>query len=300
MDLNLSGHHLAWFENLAKERIITETVDKGIYDDSAVRWDILRTDLIHPVCSGNKFFKLKYYLLDAVQKNNTTIITSGGAWSNHIVATAFAARASGLRSAGLIRGEKSETPSDTLLEASALGMDLRYIKREDFGNMPELKPGEYYIPAGGYGEPGVTGAGEMLAYAEDHHYSHIVCASGTGTMLAGLTLAAPGKRVLGISVLKHKDLGREAGKLIGKKELEMIHDYHFGGYAKKNDELLAFMNEFYRNTGIPTDFVYTGKLMYAVKQLIQRQFFPPGSRILTIHSGGLQGNKSLKKGELVY
>jgi 1-aminocyclopropane-1-carboxylate deaminase len=300
MDLNLSGHQLAWFETLARDRIVTETVENSVYGDPAIRWDILRTDLIHPICSGNKFFKLKYYLIEAIQKNNTTIITSGGAWSNHIVATAFAAQACGLRSTGLIRGEKSQTLSDTLLEASALGMDLQYVSREDFGNKPELKSGEYYVPAGGYGMPGAKGAGEMLAFAEDRHYSHVICASGTGTMLAGLTLAAPGKRVLGIAVLKHNDLGREAGKLIGEKELEMIHDYHFGGYAKKTDELLAFMNEFYRTTGIPTDFVYTGKLMYAVKQLIQKQFFPPGSRILTIHSGGLQGNKSLKKGELVY
>jgi 1-aminocyclopropane-1-carboxylate deaminase len=300
MDLNLPGHHLAWFETLARERIVTETVENSVYGDPTIRWDILRTDLIHPICSGNKFFKLKYYLIDAIQKNNTTIITAGGAWSNHIVATAFAARTCGLRSVGLIRGEKSETPSDTLSEASDLGMDLRYISRVDFGTLTEPEPGEYYIPPGGYGETGAKGAGEMLDYAEGHHYTHIICASGTGTMLAGLTLAAPGKRVLGVAVLKHNDLGREAGKLIEREELEMIHDYHFGGYAKKTDELLAFMNEFFRTTGIPTDFVYTGKLMYAVKQLIQKQFFPPGSRILTIHSGGLQGNKSLKKGELVY
>jgi 1-aminocyclopropane-1-carboxylate deaminase len=300
MDLNLPGHHLAWFETLARERIVTETVENSVYGDPTIRWDILRTDLIHPICSGNKFFKLKYYLIDAIQKNNTTIITAGGAWSNHIVATAFAARTCGLRSVGLIRGEKSETPSDTLSEASDLGMDLRYISRVDFGTLTEPEPGEYYIPAGGYGETGAKGAGEMLDYAEGHHYTHIICASGTGTMLAGLTLAAPGKRVLGVAVLKHNDLGREAGKLIEREELEIIHDYHFGGYAKKTDELLAFMNEFFRTTGIPTDFVYTGKLMYAVKQLIQKQFFPPGSRILTIHSGGLQGNKSLKKGELVY
>jgi 1-aminocyclopropane-1-carboxylate deaminase len=300
MDLIQSGQYLAWFENLAKKRIITETVENNLYDNPTISWDILRTDLIHPVCSGNKFFKLKYYLLDAIQKKYTTITTSGGAWSNHIVATAFAARACGLHSVGIIRGEKSETPSDTLLEASALGMDMRYVSRGDYMKPISLPPGEYYIPAGGFGQLGTKGAGEMLDYAKDRHYSHIICASGTGTMLAGLTLAAPTKRVLGIAVLKHKDLSREAGKLLGKNELEMINDYHLGGYAKKTGDLLDFMNEFHRRTRIPTDFVYTGKLMYAIKQLIQKQFFPPGSKLLAIHSGGLQGNNSLKKGALVF
>ncbi|HLO81649.1 MAG TPA: hypothetical protein VK166_11850, partial [Chitinophagaceae bacterium] len=174
------------------------------------------------------------------------------------------------------------------------------VSRGDYSRIPPDLPGEYYIPAGGYGELGVRGAGEMLNYAKNLSYTHIVCASGTGTMLAGLTLAAPEKKVIGIAVLKHKDLGKEAGALINRDELEMIYDYHFGGYAKENDELISFMNEFFLETGIPTDFVYTGKLMYAVRQLIQKQFFPPGSKILTIHSGGLQGNKSLKKGRLVF
>jgi 1-aminocyclopropane-1-carboxylate deaminase len=300
MDLYRSGQQLAWFEALAKERIITEKVNKSLYDEAPLTWDILRTDLIHPVCSGNKFFKLKYFLLDAIQKNHTIITTSGGAWSNHIIATAFAARACGLRSVGLIRGEKNATPSATLLEASALGMELRFIGRGEYRDPQMLSPDEYYVPAGGYGEFGAKGAGEILTFANDQDYSHIICASGTGTMLAGLTLAAPGKQVLGIAVLKHKDLGKEAGRLIGKDELNMIHDYHFGGYAKKTDELLNFMNDFYLATGIPTDFVYTGKLMYAIRQLIRKQYFPPGSKILAIHSGGLQGNISLKKAALVF
>jgi 1-aminocyclopropane-1-carboxylate deaminase len=179
-------------------------------------------------------------------------------------------------------------------------MELRFVGRTDPIKPPVPEAGLYYIPAGGYGEPGAKGAGEMIHYAEGLPYTHILCASGTGTMLAGLTQAAPSTHVLGVAVLKHSLLGAEAGQLTGKPALEMIHDYHFGGYAKKNQELIDFMNEFYSATGIPTDFVYTGKLMYAIRQLIQKQFFPPQSRILAIHSGGLQGNKSLKKGQLLY
>ncbi|HLO80906.1 MAG TPA: hypothetical protein VK166_08110, partial [Chitinophagaceae bacterium] len=142
MDLNRSGHHLAWFEDLAKERIITETVENTLYDDGSIIWDMLRTDLIHPICSGNKFFKLKYYLLDAIQKKHTNIVTSGGAWSNHIVATALAARACGLGSVGYIRGERSATPSETLREAGSLGMEFRFVNRADYSKIPPVLPGE--------------------------------------------------------------------------------------------------------------------------------------------------------------
>jgi 1-aminocyclopropane-1-carboxylate deaminase len=300
MDSSNLGQYLAWFESLAREKIITETVDPGFYDDKDLKWEILRTDMIHPICSGNKFFKLKYFLVDALQKKYTTVITSGGPWSNHIVATAFAAKACGLSSIGMISGEKPAIFSQTLLDAADLGMELRFVGRANYGKPPVAEAGHYYIPAGGYGEYGAKGAGEMLHYADGLPYTHILCASGTGTMLAGLTQAAPSARVLGVAALKHSQLGIEAGELIERTELQMIHNFHFGGYAKKNQELIDFMNEFYTATGIPTDFVYTGKLMFAIRQLIQQQFFPPHSRILAIHSGGLQGNNSLKKGQLLY
>ena len=300
MDSDNHGQHLAWLEALAREKISTETVDPGFFDDPDISWNVLRTDLIHPVCSGNKFFKLKYYLLDALQKNHTIVVTSGGPWSNNIVATAFAARSCGLRSVGLIRGEKPSDPSQTLLEAAALGMELRFVGRSDYNKARISEPGQYYIPAGGYGKPGAKGAGEMINFATGLPYTHILCASGTGTMLAGLTQAVPSARVIGVAVLKHSDLGVEAGELIERPSLEMIHNYHFGGYAKKNQELIEFMTQFYTVTSIPTDFVYTGKLMFAIRQLIQKQFFPPHSRILAIHSGGLQGNNSLKNGQLLY
>jgi 1-aminocyclopropane-1-carboxylate deaminase/D-cysteine desulfhydrase-like pyridoxal-dependent ACC family enzyme len=291
---------LTWFDTMAMEKIRTQTVTNTFYDRDDITWDIFRADLLHPICSGNKFFKLKYYLLDAIQKNHTTVKTSGGAWSNHIVATAFAARACNLNAIGMIRGEKTLKPSDTLLEAEALGMKLEYVSRANFSTHENTQADEYFIPAGGYGELGAQGAGDMLSYVDAKEYTHILCATGTGTMLAGLALAAPVQKIIGIPVLKHLEIGKEVIRLTQHDHFSVLHGYEQGGYAKKTPELLQFMNAFYEATGIPTDFVYTGKLMLAIVQLIYQQYFPPGSRILAIHSGGLQGNKSLKKGVLVF
>jgi len=291
---------LAWLDTMASEKIRIETILNSFYDRTDINWDILRTDLLHPVCSGNKFFKLKYYLLDVVQKNHTTILTSGGAWSNHIVATAFAARSCQLRAKGIIRGEKPLKLSQTLQEAQSLGMELEYVSRVHFKDGENPSPEEYIIPAGGYGQLGARGAGDMLNHVEAANYTHILCAVGTGTMLAGLAQAAPNCRVIGIPVLRYEAIGEEIRQLAPQTNITLLHEFYEGGYAKKTPQLVKFMNDFYVSTGIPTDFVYTGKLMFAILQLIHKQYFPPGSRILAIHSGGLQGNKSLKKGLLVF
>jgi 1-aminocyclopropane-1-carboxylate deaminase/D-cysteine desulfhydrase-like pyridoxal-dependent ACC family enzyme len=291
---------LDWLDAMAIEKIRTQKVMNRFYDRDDIEWDILRTDLLHPVCSVNKFFKLKYYLLDAIQRNHTTIKTSGGAWSNHIVATAFAARASKLRSIGMIRGEMPRYKSDTLREAEALGMTLEYVSRAAFPSYENPLPGEYFIPSGGYGELGAKGAAEILNHVAPGKYTHIICATGTGTMLAGLAQAAASGKVIGVPILKYPGIGEEITHLTRNDQYSLLPDFHGGGYAKKTPELLQFMNDFYEATDIPTDFVYTGKLMFAIFQLIHRQYFPEGSSILAIHSGGLQGNKSLKKGELVF
>jgi 1-aminocyclopropane-1-carboxylate deaminase len=301
MDSTAPIDNIQWFGDLAREKVRVETIDPQLYFGRDIKWDVLRTDLLHPVCSGNKFFKLKYYLLDALQKNYTTISTSGGAWSNHIVATAFAAKACGLSAIGRIRGERPPNLSETLKEAETLGMKLEFVPRNVFPDEPGHTAGIYHIPAGGLGAPGVKGAAEMLNYVELPFYTHIACAVGTGTMLAGLrSAAARNQEVIGVAVLKHRELEKECEALLPGVPFRILHNYHFGGYAKYSPELLGMMNEFYRVTGIPTDFVYTGKLMYSVLDLIRKDFFPPGSRLLSIHSGGLQGNKSLKNGELAF
>ena len=268
---------------------------------------VLRLDKIHPVISGNKWFKLQFYLQEAKAKNKTRIVTMGGPWSNHILATAAVCRLMNFDSVGIIRGEEPKIYSSTLTGAKACGMQFIFINRADYrlkNIPPELNSDkDYFIDEGGYGEKGMKGAATILAHCKKE-VTHICCAAGTGTMLAGLAQAAtPWQEVIGFSVLKNnKSLERAINSLLneGKQNYRVNHDDHFGGYAKYQPKLLKFMNEFYQQTGIPSDFVYTGKLFFAVFDLIRNDFFKPNSQILVIHSGGLQGNDSLSKGTLIF
>lgn len=253
-----------------------------------VEMDVLRLDQLHPVISGNKWFKLKEWLQSAKESNRQGIVTFGGAWSNHIVAASFAAREAGLSSIGIIRGERPVSLSATLHDAEAYGMQLVFISRERYKQKEDPAclaaisaeyPNTVIIPEGGAGEPGIRGSMDILREIDSSPYSHILCAVGTGTTYKGLAAAAaPGQQVTGISVL--------------------APSYHFGGYARHTPELLDFINYFYETTGIPTDFVYTGKLFYAVMDMVRKDLFPPNTRLLVIHSGGLQGNQGLPPGVL--
>jgi 1-aminocyclopropane-1-carboxylate deaminase len=274
---------------------------------------VLRLDKIDPVISGNKWFKLRYYLEDAKNKRKKNIITFGGAWSNHILATAAACNKEGLHCTGIIRGEQPVEFSPTLLQAKAWGMELVFVSRSDYRDhfIPEgmLDPESYVIKEGGYGEPGARGASTILQCCQEK-YTHYCCAAGTGTMTAGLINAlSPAQKLISISVMKNnRELENKISALLTRKnqdpnispQWQVFHDYHFDGYAKYQPGLLQFMNDFYRQSSIPTDFVYTGKLFYAIADLIQKDFFEAGSNILLIHSGGLQGNASLRKGTLIF
>lgn len=287
------------------------TIDQALYPvlaEKNIALSVLRTDKIHPVISGNKWFKLRYYIEEALKNRKTTLVTKGGAWSNHIVATAAACKHYNLRSIGIIRGEKPENLSATLKEAMSYGMELVYISRKDFSENKIAQwlnhPENYFVDYGGYGKPGADGASTMLEHCNKAEYSHILCAVGSGTMLAGLINAAsPQITVTGISSMKNNhSLEYEVMQLLKKKEtaINLVHDYNFGGFAKHNTELTNFMNSFYRLTNIPTDIVYTGKLLFAIIDLAQKDYFPVGSKLLAIHSGGLQGNASLNKGTLIF
>lgn len=291
---------------LQKARIDTVSLQK-----SHTRLGVLRLDALHPVISGNKWFKLQYYLSEAVATGKKWIVTYGGAYSNHIVAAAAAARAYGLQSAGIIRGEAPSQLSPTLQEAAGYGMQLHFSTRADYKQQlpPALLSGPvrdyYFIHEGGYGTQGARGASNILAIEGVSGYNQIVAAVGTGTMLAGLAMGAgENQSVTGIPVLKNNhSLQAEINALLQpgqQKKFRLIPDYHFGGYAKYNEELLRFMNKWYHTTGIPSDFVYTGKLFYAVQDLIVNNYFQSSDSILVIHSGGLQGNRSLPKGKLIF
>lgn len=281
----------------------------GKKNGSEIPLSVLRTDLIHPVISGNKWFKLRFYLDEAVKKGYKTIGSFGGAYSNHIMALAAAAKMSGLASIGIIRGEADDSP--TLQEARELGMKIIAVSRESFKDREEIiqsfpKQNEiYWVEEGGYGMQGARGAATILSAMDCSGFTHILCACGTGTMAAGLIMgAADHQKIIGISVLKNNTaLEKSIAGLLPDalhRKIHCIHDYHFGGYAKHPVQLLDYMNDFYQRTHIPSDIVYTSKLFYAAEDLIQKGYFEETANILLIHSGGLQGNRSLSKNTLCF
>lgn len=286
------------------------TIDKitlPIFVDNDIEAEVLRLDKIHPLIPGNKWFKLRYYLDEALRLNKKNIVTFGGAWSNHIIATATMGNLYGLATIGIIRGEEASELSPTLAQARAMGMQLIFISRDDYKQkkLPEEIPSDaYIINEGGYGKPGAEGASTIFDHCSSVDYSHICCACGTGTMAAGLANGTNEEQeLIAISVMKNNHELEEDIRSLLKKDrpnISLNHEYHFGGYAKHKPELLNFMNEFYRQTSIPSDFVYTGKLFYAIADLASKNYFPTGSRLLLIHSGGLQGNSSLNKGTLIF
>ena len=286
------------------KKITTDEIQDPFLQRKNVQLDVLRLDKIHPVISGNKWFKLKHHLDNFNAGNYNGIISFGGAWSNHIIATACACYLKKIKCIGIIRGEKPQQLSTTLFEAANYEMDLRFISREKYSQknsnefLESIKkefPGYYIIAEGGAGKEGEKGAAEILQYADEKNYTHIACAIGTGTMFNGIREGtSANQNILGVVVLKGWKVESETNKS------EMFLNYHFGGYAKYNVTLINFMNEFFRLTNIPTDFVYTGKLAFGLFDLIKKDHFPPGSKILMIHSGGLQGNDSLQKGSLIF
>lgn len=286
-----------------------QTIASHVYESKNVSVSVLRLDAMHDAISGNKWFKLKEHLAAAQQQNKKIVLTFGGAFSNHLLATAAACRLAGFASIGIVRGEKPKLFSHTLHDVLQHGMQLYFIAREDYKN--KIIPQEvlekhraeaiYIVPEGGYSALGCAGSMGILKSCDTASFTHIIAAVGTGTMLAGLLRSkAKQQQVVGISVLKNNFSIEAAIEKLAQEKPLVLHDYHFGGYAKHKPGLLQFMNAFYESTGIATDFVYTGKTFYAAHALMEQGFFPPQSRILLVHSGGLQGNRSLPQGALGY
>ncbi len=276
-----------------------------------VQVDLLRIDEVHPLISGNKWYKLKYNLLKAQQEGFTTLLTFGGAYSNHILATAAAAKEAGFKAISIIRGEETLPLNPTLRQAAFLGMQLQYVsralyrKKKEAGFIETLQQehGSFYlVPEGGTNKVAIRGAEEILTEALVASYDYVVCAVGTGGTLTGLiTKTNNYAKVVGIPVLKGHFLKQEVRNWLVamKKEYvtnwELVTDYHFGGYAKYTRELIAFINNFKQQYQIPLDPVYTGKMMYAVMAMVANQKFEPNSKILAIHTGGLQGIAGFNK-----
>ncbi|MFS4417503.1 1-aminocyclopropane-1-carboxylate deaminase/D-cysteine desulfhydrase [Maribacter sp. 2307ULW6-5] len=275
---------------------------------------IRREDLLHPLISGNKFRKLKYNLAEAKEKGHTKLLTFGGAYSNHILATAAAGQEHGFATIGVIRGaelEKKWPENPTLSKASELGMRLVFVSRAQYRAkdtphfLKELRRlyGDFYLlPEGGTNALAVKGCGEILR-PKDTQYDVIASAVGTGGTLAGL-IGAAGQRqkILGFSALKgnvHKDA---MAHWVPPGRWEINTAYHFGGYGKINGALVHFINGFKTETGIPLDPIYTGKMLFGLLDMAKNDSFVHGTKILAVHTGGLQGiagmNALLKKKNL--
>ncbi len=301
-----------------------QQINSEIARHAGVDLYVLRLDLMHPWVNGNKWFKLKYNLLEAKEKNFTTLLTFGGAYSNHIYATAAAGNLFGFRTIGVIRGEERLPLNPTLSFAVQQGMQLVYLNREMYRqrNTPALEEylrqrfGEVFIiPEGGSNLNGVRGCTEIIdrtmptagyAYAFDH----ICVACGTATTLAGIALSLhEGQRAIAFPVLKNGAfLAQEIESLLtnylasdlptpytSPASWELVCDYHFGGYAKVNDELLLFSQQFKEEHDVPLDYVYTAKMFYGVMDLLQQEFFCKGDSLLLVHTGGLQGNVGMEE-----
>jgi len=271
-----------------------------------------RLDKIHPVISGNKLYKLYYFIKETIETDHKTILTFGGPYSNHLVATAYACRQNNLASTGIVRCEKPVQLSATLLDCVQYGMELIFASRKEYNDdgflkkISSVKNGQFtLVPEGGFSGTGVKGAALIVASFQHLHPTHICTAVGTATTLAGIMQnILPGQQVIAVPALKNMvDIPERIYTLTGKNNfdnLTVLGDYHFGGYAKHKPELIAFMNKFYNQTKIPSDFVYSAKMIFAITDLAYKNYFPPQSRLLLIHCGGLQGNASLDKGSLIF
>lgn len=263
---------------------------------------IKREDQNHPFVSGNKWWKLKYNLEEAAINGQTPLLTFGGAYSNHIYASAAAAHELGLKSIGIIRGEETLSLNPTLAFAKAKGMQLQYVSREEYRNKTESsfieqlhnQFGDFYlIPEGGTNELAVRGCAEFAnQLSSEVDFDYLCLPVGTGGTIAGIIEGLDeSKKIIGFPVLKGATfLEDEIMRYTTKNNWQLVYDYHFGGYAKITHELTEFMDQVEKQFNIPLDPIYTAKMMFGGMDLIKKKFFAPGSTILAIHTGGLQGN----------
>ncbi|MGI9530041.1 1-aminocyclopropane-1-carboxylate deaminase/D-cysteine desulfhydrase [Lutimonas sp.] len=289
-----------------------QIVHHPLLEEKGLTLAVKREDEIHPFISGNKYRKLKYNLKEATILGAQTLLSFGGAYSNHISALSYAGRTHGFKTIGIIRGEelawdlnKTLAHNPTLRFAQDQGMEFSFVSREAYRNkenaefvqMLQAEFGDFYlIPEGGTNELAIKGCEEIMT-AEDEQFDFICVAIGTGGTISGLIRkAADHQKVLGFPSLKGGFLEAEIKeKTAGHKNWKLMDDYHFGGYAKVNEKLISFINDFNQQTTIPLDPIYTGKMMFGIMDLVQKDFFNRNSSILMIHTGGLQGIEGMNQ-----
>lgn len=293
-------------------KVINQKIDSPLL----AGWDgelfIKREDQIHPFISGNKYRKLKYNLMAAKESGASLLLTFGGAYSNHLSALSYAGKKYGFETIGIVRGDELKENLDQVLQenqtlkfARENGMQFKFISRSDYRTknsasfLRALKEefGDFYlVPEGGTNDLAIKGCEEILNH-EDHIFDYICVSVGTGGTISGLiNSAADHQTVLGFPSLKGDFLNQEISwHTEAKKDWILMDEYHFGGYAKINEKLISFINQFYRQTNIPLDPVYTGKMMYGIFDLVQKNYFKEKSKILAIHTGGLQGIQGMNQ-----
>ncbi len=291
-----------------------QQINLPILEEKKVEIYIKREDIIHPFVSGNKFRKLKFNIEEAKNQQKRVLLTFGGAFSNHIVATAVAGNLNRFKTIGVIRGEelakdleKTLANNSTLREAKKKGMTFEFVSREDYRNksddnfinqLKEKFDDFYVIPEGGTNQLAIKGCEEILT-EEDSKFDYICCAVGTGGTISGLiNTSKKHQKNLGFPALKGDFLKDEIHQFVKKENWILQTDYHFGGYAKYNQELIRFINNFKEETGVLLDPIYTGKMIFGILDMVQKNQFPKNSKILAIHTGGIQGihgfNQKLK------
>lgn len=275
--------------------------------DSQVSLYIKREDLLHPYVSGNKLRKLKYNISEVKKLGHSKIITFGGAFSNHIAATSYAGFLNNIQTIGVIRGEELESSwhnNPTLKFASDCGMQFKFVTREEYREKESLyllqkleqEFGSFYLlPEGGTNQLAIKGCEEILN-PEDETFDYITVSVGTGGTIAGIiNSSCLSQKVLGFPALKGDFLQKDICKFTKNNNWDLVTDYHFGGYAKTSSKQISFINEFFTKYKIPLDPIYTSKMVFGVLDKIEEGYFPVGSKILMIHTGGLQGIQGMNE-----
>lgn len=299
----------------AKDSKVTKVLYSEIVD-SCVDLYLKREDFLHPFISGNKYRKLTYNLEKAKELGNNTLLTFGGAYSNHIAAVAYAGNSFGFKTIGIIRGDElakkimnNEPLNPTLKFATEHGMELNFVSREAYKNKDsqdfithcqESFGNFYLIPEGGSNELAVKGCEEILN-ENDQMYDYICVSVGTGGTISGIINASKKhQHVIGFAAVNAPNIIEEIKRFTKKSaNWQLYFEDHFGGYGKVNEDLINFINRFKEETDIQLDTIYTGKMMFRIIDLIKKNHFPKNTKILAIHTGGLQGiagmNELLKK-----
>jgi 1-aminocyclopropane-1-carboxylate deaminase len=284
--------------------VIIHPLNRDWYQNKVSELDMLRLDKLHPVVSGNKWYKLRLNMKHAIEAGYKTIITPGGGYSNHLVAAAFAAKMFGIKAIGVVRG-KYDKLTPTLETCRSYGMELIFVTQEDYKNRHEPKWASklvshfdeiFMIPEGGANEWGRTGAGLITRFINES-YTHIAVSVGTGTTLIGLrNKLVNNQQLLGFAPMKEGAYLKTYIKEHVKKAAnswQLYDKWHFGGFGKWNAELIDFMKDFYAENNIPLDVVYTSKMMFGIREMLAADLFAKEDKILCIHTGGLQGNISV-------